>query len=63
MDLTKEYTGIIEQLLDEENHDPIEVYDENENHLFNISQTELSDIFAKSPSPYSTLQELLQKKG
>ncbi len=29
MDLTKEYTGIIEQLLDEENHDPIEVYDEN----------------------------------
>ena len=40
----------------------LEVYDENQNHLFNISQTELSALFTKSPSPYSTLQELCGKK-
>lgn len=31
MDLTKEYTGIIEELLDEENHEPIAVFDESGN--------------------------------
>ena len=35
-----------------------EVYDEKENHLFNLSQTELSQLFSRAPSPYSTLQEL-----
>ena len=36
----------------------LEVYDENENHLFNLTQTELSLLFEKAPSPYSTLRQL-----
>ncbi len=40
----------------------LEVYDAKERHLFNLSQLELSDFFARAPSPYTTLQELYQQK-
>ncbi len=36
----------------------LEVYDAQENHLFNLTQTELSMLFEKAPSPYSTLRQL-----
>lgn len=39
----------------------LEVYDEKENHLFNLSQVQLSEIFARAPSPYTTLQELYEQ--
>ena len=40
----------------------LEVYDTQQNHLFNISQTQLSSLFTKSPSPYTTLGELCGEK-
>ena len=36
----------------------LEVYDEQENHLFNLSQNELSKWFVQSGSPYDTLEKL-----
>ena len=36
----------------------LEVYDEKENHLCNLSQTQLSELFARAQSPYTTLREL-----
>ena len=36
----------------------LEVYDENERHLFNLSQNELSQLFMLAPSPYETLGAL-----
>ncbi len=39
----------------------LEVYDEAENHLFNLPQTLLSQMLEISPSPYATLQELWVK--
>ena len=41
----------------------LEVYDEKENHLFNLSQTEISALFTTAPSPYTTLKELYAEKG
>ena len=38
----------------------LEVYDENEKHLFDISQNELSDLFILAASPYETLGSLYQ---
>jgi Zn-dependent protease len=40
----------------------LEVYDEQENHLFDLSQTELSSLFARAPSPYTTLSEFFRQK-
>lgn len=39
----------------------LEVYDKNEQHLFNLSQNDLSDLFLQSVSPYETLGTLYQK--
>ena len=43
----------------------LEVYDAQENHLFNLTQTQLSSLFSQTKSPYTTLGEiytLSQKK-
>lgn len=39
----------------------LEVFDENENHLFNLPQNMLASLFADSASPYDTLGSLFQK--
>ena len=39
----------------------LEVYDENERHLFDISQNELSELFLSASSPYETLLNLHKK--
>lgn len=39
----------------------LEVYDENERHLFNVTQNELSDLFIIANSPYETLGFLREK--
>ena len=38
----------------------LEVYDDNEKHLFDLSQNELADLFANAASPYETLGTLYQ---
>ena len=38
----------------------LEVYDKQENHLFDLSQNELSAYFLSAKSPYTTLSELYQ---
>lgn len=40
----------------------LEVYDENENHLFNLSQNELSSLFLLSNSPFDTVGTLAQRQ-
>ena len=40
----------------------LEVYDERENHLFDLSQNELSELFLHADTPYATLRELTQKR-
>ena len=39
----------------------LEVYDENERKLFELSQNELAELFTKSDSPYDTLGNLKRK--
>lgn len=39
----------------------LEVFDKNENHLFNLSQNRLSHLFSKASSPYETLGNLHQQ--
>ena len=39
----------------------LEIYDEEENHLFDLPQNLFSDLFAEAGSPYETLRELYQK--
>ena len=39
----------------------LEVYDENERHLFNLPQNKLSDLFARAKTPYETLGALYAK--
>ena len=41
----------------------LEVYDQAQRHLFDLSQNELSALFAFAPSPYTTLQDLRKKNG
>ena len=41
----------------------LEVYDNEQTHLFDISQNELSKAFLRAPTPYTSLQELYQKSG
>lgn len=36
----------------------LEVYDENETHLFNVTQNELSYLFSRAKTPYDTLRAL-----
>jgi stage IV sporulation protein FB len=40
----------------------LEVYDENETHLFNLPQNELSKWFLRAESPYDTLGEIYEKE-
>ncbi len=40
----------------------LEVYDENERHLFDLSQNELAELFTQSDSPYETLSSLKRKR-
>ena len=37
----------------------LELYDEHENHLCNVTQNELSALFEKAPSPYTKLIDLI----
>ena len=39
----------------------LEVYDEQENHLFDLSQNQLSTLFAKTQTPYVTIAEMVKK--
>ena len=39
----------------------LEVYDEDERHLFDVSQNELSELFLSASSPYETLLDLHKK--
>ena len=41
----------------------LEVYDEQERHLFNVSQNELSLLFMNAKTPYATLYELKNTKN
>lgn len=41
----------------------LEVYDENERHLFNLSQNEFSELFLKATSPYETLGALYKNES
>lgn len=40
----------------------LEVYDSDENHLFNLSQNQLSALFLQSETPYDTLQTLKNRQ-
>ena len=40
----------------------LEVYDANDTHLFNLTQTQLSALFEQTPSPYATLRELCKQQ-
>ncbi len=39
----------------------LEVYDEQENYLCHITQNELSDLFARAPSPYAPILEIKKR--
>lgn len=41
----------------------LEVYDERENHLFNLSQNRLSEWFLRAKTPYTTLKTLAQAEN
>ena len=41
----------------------LEVYDSNQNHLFDLPQNQLSVWFLSAPSPYATLGQLYEKRG
>ena len=40
----------------------LEVYDENENHLFNLSQNQISALFYQAESPYDSLKTCYEKE-
>lgn len=39
----------------------LEIYDENERHICNVAQNKLAALFEKAPSPYTAIQEMLEK--
>ena len=39
----------------------LEIYDEHENHIGNLPQNKLAALFEKAPSPYTSIQEMLEK--
>ena len=41
----------------------LEVYDEGENHIFDLSQNEFSTLFLDANSPYEPIGELYRKNG
>jgi hypothetical protein len=41
----------------------LEVYDENENYVFDLSQNEFSELFLDANSPYEPIGELYRKNG
>ena len=50
------------RFLSRESYLVLEVYDENEQHLFNLSQNALAELFITSASPYETLKSLQKRQ-
>lgn len=50
------------RFISKESYLVVEVYDERENHLFNLSQNQLSDLFARAKTPYDPLGSFYSKE-
>ena len=50
------------RFISKESYLVVEVYDEQENHLFNLSQNQLSDLFARAKTPYDPLGSFYSKE-